>query len=99
MHPTGRLLHSEVQSQSARGASIKAQLDSGSTIDEGTLVSLIVERLAQDDCVQHGWALDGFPRTLGVARALMGELCRNQGQNQSPDVVVLLSCSDDEVRR
>ena len=97
LHPplSGRLLHSQVQSQSSRGASIKAQLDSGHTIDEGTLVALISERLAEKDCVQHGWVLDGFPRTQAEARALTMALSRNPGQ--SPDVVVLLSCTDDEV--
>ena len=35
------------------------------------MIQIITERLNQDDCKEHGWILDGFPRTEAQAESLV----------------------------
>ncbi|MCL2190630.1 MAG: adenylate kinase [Treponema sp.] len=66
---TGAIFRSAVAAQSPLGLKVKAIMDSGGLVDDGTTIELVKERLAQDD-VQKGYILDGFPRTIPQAQAL-----------------------------
>ena len=46
-------------------------MDKGALVPDDVIVGIIVERLKQDDCIQQGWLLDGFPRSLAQAKALI----------------------------
>jgi adenylate kinase len=66
---TGGIFRAAVAAQSELGLKVKAIMDAGQLVDDGTTIELVKERLAQDD-VQKGYILDGFPRTIVQAEAL-----------------------------
>ncbi|MCL2127342.1 MAG: adenylate kinase [Treponema sp.] len=68
---TGAIFRSAIAAQSALGLKVKAIIDAGKLVDDGTTIELVKERLAQAD-TQKGYILDGFPRTIPQAEALAG---------------------------
>jgi len=66
---TGAIFRAAVAAESTLGLKVKAIMDSGGLVDDGTTIELVKERLAQAD-VQKGYILDGFPRTIPQAQAL-----------------------------
>jgi len=66
---TGAIFRTAVAAESPLGLKVKAIMDSGGLVDDGTTIELVKERLAQPD-VQKGYILDGFPRTIPQAQAL-----------------------------
>ena len=66
---TGDMLRAAVSAGTPLGLLAKSVMASGGLVDDGLIVSLVQERLAQPDCA-HGFVLDGFPRTLPQAEAL-----------------------------
>ena len=66
---TGAIFRSAVAAESPLGLKVKAIMDSGGLVDDGTTIELVKERLAQADA-QKGYILDGFPRTIPQAQAL-----------------------------
>jgi adenylate kinase len=66
---TGAIFRSAIAAQSPLGLKVKAIIDAGKLVDDGTTIELVKERLAQAD-VQKGYILDGFPRTIPQAEAL-----------------------------
>jgi adenylate kinase len=66
---TGAIFRAAVAAESPLGLKVKAIMDSGGLVDDGTTIELVKERLAQPD-VQKGYILDGFPRTIPQAQAL-----------------------------
>src|SRR5215470_4975759 len=66
---TGAIFRSAVAAESPLGLKVKAILDAGKLVDDGTTIELVKERLAQADA-QKGYILDGFPRTIPQAEAL-----------------------------
>ena len=75
---TGDLFRAAVASQSELGCKAQSYLDQGELVPDDVVVGMIRERLQQDD-VQAGWILDGFPRTLAQAQAL-DQLLADLGQ-------------------
>ena len=65
----GQLLREEVQTGSELGVQIKKQMDSGSLVSNAITNELIKKRLQQND-VQNGFILDGFPRIRIQAKYL-----------------------------
>lgn len=43
---------------------------SSSTVPDSIIIKALTERLGQQDCIQKGWVLHGFPRDLDQARML-----------------------------
>lgn len=41
-----------------------------SAVPDSVIVNLLSQRLSQQDCVQKGWVLHGFPRDLDQAHLL-----------------------------
>ncbi len=67
---TGDLLRAAVKAQSELGVAAKGYMDAGKLVPDDLVVNLVLERLEQDDCKQHGFILDGFPRNTAQAEVL-----------------------------
>jgi adenylate kinase len=66
---TGAIFRSAIEAASPLGLKVKAIIDAGKLVDDGTTIELVKERLARED-TQKGYLLDGFPRTIPQAEAL-----------------------------
>ncbi len=66
---TGDMIRAAIKSGSPLGLEVKSYTDSGRLVPDETVIALIKDRLAQDDC-KNGFILDGFPRTIPQAEAL-----------------------------
>lgn len=66
---TGDMIRAAVKSGSELGNKVKSFIDAGHLVPDETVIEIIKERLAKDDCA-NGFILDGFPRTIPQAEAL-----------------------------
>jgi len=66
---TGAMLRAAVKAETPLGLQIKAAMESGNLVSDDLTLSLVKERIAQEDCA-NGFLFDGFPRTIGQAEAL-----------------------------
>ena len=67
---TGDMLRAAVKAGTELGQQVKEVLDTGGLVSDDLIIGLINERIAQDDCAK-GYLLDGFPRTIPQAEALV----------------------------
>lgn len=67
---TGDMLREAAADGTDVGRRVKDLIGQGLLIPDDTMLDVISERFAHDDVVQHGFLLDGFPRTLVQAKAL-----------------------------
>ena len=68
---TGDMLREAVAEGTAVGTRVRAILDAGELVPDETMLEVIKDRLDHDDVQQHGFLLDGFPRTVGQAKSLL----------------------------
>lgn len=87
---TGDILREAVKAQSPLGVKAKVYMNSGQLVPDDIVIGLIQERLQQADCLK-GYILDGFPRTLPQAEALL-KILNSIGQDI--DVVLNLEVSE-----
>ena len=66
---TGDLLRARVQDGSELGRRAKTIMEQGQLVPDDIVIQMIEERLREPDA-KKGFILDGFPRTVGQARAL-----------------------------
>lgn len=66
---TGDILRAAIAEGTPMGLEAKKFMDEGKLVPDSTIIGIIKERLAKDDC-KTGFILDGFPRTLAQAEAL-----------------------------
>ncbi|MEW6995035.1 adenylate kinase [Colwelliaceae bacterium MEBiC 14330] len=66
---TGDMLRAAIKAGSELGIKAKAVMDAGQLVSDELIISLVKERVAQDDC-KSGFLLDGFPRTIPQADAM-----------------------------
>ena len=66
---TGDIFRVQAESGTPLGAQVKAFLDRGELVPDELAIDVIRHRLSQPDA-QHGFVLDGFPRTVPQAEAL-----------------------------
>jgi adenylate kinase len=66
---TGDMLREAIAAKTELGLRVKPIYDAGHLVPDDLMIGLIRERLEQDD-VQPGFILDGFPRTMAQAEAL-----------------------------
>lgn len=67
---TGDMLRAAVKAQSPLGLEAKQLMDSGLLVSDSLIIGLVKERIVQDDC-SRGYLLDGFPRTIPQADAMV----------------------------
>jgi len=67
---TGDMLRAAVAAQTEVGILAKEYMDSGKLVPDDVIIGVVKDRLAEEDCTQKGWLLDGFPRTPAQADAL-----------------------------
>jgi len=85
---TGDMFREAIKKETALGKQVKEILGRGDLVTDDLTVSLVKERLSQDDA-KKGYILDGFPRTIPQAEAL--------GKFQSLDAVVNFAIDDELV--
>ena len=66
---TGDILRAAIADKTQMGIEAKKFMDDGKLVPDTTIIGIIKDRLAEDDC-KKGFILDGFPRTLPQAEAL-----------------------------
>ncbi|MBQ6281705.1 MAG: adenylate kinase [Oscillospiraceae bacterium] len=66
---TGNILRAAIREGTAVGLKAKALIDAGKLVDDETIMGIVSERLAKDDCAR-GYILDGVPRTIPQAEAM-----------------------------
>ena len=67
---TGDIFRMNIKNGTELGTKAKSYMDQGLLVPDELVVDLVVDRLKQDDCV-NGYVLDGFPRTIPQAKALL----------------------------
>lgn len=60
---TGDALREQVSKGTELGKLAKEYMDKGGLVPDEVMIGIVESRLAQDDCKEKGWLLDGFPRT------------------------------------
>jgi adenylate kinase len=63
---TGDLLRDNVQRGTPMGLEAKSIMDRGELVPDELMYGIVADRLRQADC-EHGFVLDGFPRTAAQA--------------------------------
>ncbi len=66
---TGDMLRTAIREGTPLGLKVKDVMESGGLVSDDLIISLVKERIAQDDC-KNGFLFDGFPRTIPQAQAL-----------------------------
>ncbi|CAJ1988620.1 adenylate kinase [Leishmania donovani] len=85
---SGDLLRAEVAQGTHLGKIAENFMRRGELVPDSLIISIIRNRLTQEDAVMNGWLLDGFPRTRSQAIALdAAGLC--------PRIFVVLDTPDD----
>ena len=67
---TGDILRAAVKNQTPLGIEAKKYMDAGDLVPDELVIGLVKERLKDDD-TKAGFILDGFPRTIPQAQALL----------------------------
>jgi adenylate kinase len=83
---TGNILREAVKNGTEVGLQAKSYMDAGKLVPDDVIVGIVKERVAQPDC-EKGYILDGMPRTIPQAEALVR-------QNVKIDHVVSLEIAD-----
>lgn len=83
---TGNILREAVRNGTEIGRKAKSFMDAGQLVPDEVIVGIVKERVARDDC-KKGFILDGMPRTIPQAEALVA-------QNVKIDKVISLEIAD-----
>lgn len=67
---TGDMLRQAVKAGTEFGLKAAEYMERGDLVPDEVIIGTVVERLGQEDAVDSGYLLDGFPRTLAQAKAL-----------------------------
>ncbi len=67
---TGDMLRAAVAAGTELGKQAEAIMASGGLVSDEIMNGIVAERLAEDDIIENGVLLDGFPRTTGQAETL-----------------------------
>ena len=71
---TGDMLRTAVAAGTELGREAGALMDAGDLVGDDLINGIVAERLAQPDVAEHGFLLDGYPRTPDQAAAMEGFL-------------------------
>ncbi len=89
---TGDIFRAAVRSGSAFGRQAREYLDAGDLVPDDVVIGMVSERLTRDDTTHRGFILDGFPRTVGQAAALMDMI-----EPKNLDVVINITIETHDV--
>jgi adenylate kinase len=64
---TGDMLRAAVKEGTKLGLQAKDIMDAGGLVPDNVISGIVEERLAEEDVVESGFLLDGYPRTAGQA--------------------------------
>lgn len=67
---TGNILREAIKNGTETGLKAKRFMDEGKLVPDDVIIGIVRERLAQPDCA-NGYILDGMPRTIPQAQALL----------------------------
>ncbi len=67
---TGDMLRAAVKAGTPLGLKAKSIMESGALVPDDLIINLVKERIAESDC-ENGFLVDGFPRTIPQAQALL----------------------------
>lgn len=90
---TGDMLRAAVRAKTPLGEMAKSIMDAGGLVSDDIVLGLVKERVSQGDC-ENGFILDGFPRTVPQADALILLL---DGIDKKIDFVISLDVDSQEL--
>ena len=67
---TGYIIRAALKNGTEMGLKAKAYMEAGQLVPDEVVIGIIKDRLKDDDC-KNGFILDGFPRTIPQAQALV----------------------------
>ena len=67
---TGNMLREAVRNETPVGLQAKAFMEAGGLVPDDVIIGIVKERVAREDCA-GGYILDGMPRTIPQAEALV----------------------------
>ena len=88
---TGDMLRAAIKAGTELGKIAKTIMDEGGLVPDDVIMGIIQERLQEPDC-EKGVLFDGFPRTLGQAKAL-------DESGIEIDAVIEIAVPDNEIIR
>ena len=90
---TGDIFRGHQERGTDFGEKIGSYLKAGELVPDTLTCEVVVDRLSQPDC-DHGYILDGFPRSLAQAEELDRML---EQRDEALDAVIVLKIGDDEL--
>ncbi len=91
---TGDIFRKNIAEETELGKKVKSYIDKGELVPDELVIDLLKDRLEEPDCLENGFLLDGFPRTISQAEALDEYLV---SKNMVLDKVINLDVADDEI--
>lgn len=91
---TGDILRKNIADGTELGMKAKEYMDKGELVPDELVIDLLKARLEEEDCVEKGFLLDGFPRTVAQAEALNQYL---EEKGVEIDKVINLHVPDEEI--
>lgn len=91
---TGDIFRKNISEGTELGKKAKEYMDKGALVPDELVIDLLKARLDEADCVENGFLLDGFPRTLSQAEALSEYL---DSKGIALDKVINLDVPDEEI--
>lgn len=67
---TGDIFRENLKNNSPLGIKAKQYMDKGELVPDDVVIDMVRDRLNKDDVKEHGFLLDGFPRTYDQSEAL-----------------------------
>ncbi|MCK5816619.1 MAG: adenylate kinase [Candidatus Marinimicrobia bacterium] len=93
---TGDLLRGEIRNDSDLGKQAKAFMDKGELVPDSVMIDILDKITAEFEAKKQGYILDGFPRTLPQADALV-EMLNKQGVALT--IALLIDVPEEELVR
>jgi len=90
---SGDLFREAAERGNELGEQVRSYMEKGLLVPDEITISMILERISGSDCAK-GYVLDGFPRTLGQAKALDRSLA---ARGEAIEKVVYIKVSPEEL--
>ncbi len=87
---TGEIFRAEMANETELGLKVKELVSAGNYVPDDITNEVVKNRLSQSDVKEHGFILDGYPRTLNQAKFI-------KENNIIINHVVMLDAADDVV--